>query len=68
MMMDAPFAATVEAQAELEQRLRTAGFPFGDILYALLFLCCDFLPGLRLTPRGVLDVKSGQIVARAVTL
>jgi adenine deaminase len=68
MMMDALFATTVEAQAELEQRLRTAGFPFGDILYALLFLCCDFLPGLRLTPRGVLDVKSGQFVARAVTL
>jgi adenine deaminase len=43
--------------------MRAAGFPFGDILYALLFLTCDFLPGWRLTPRGVLDVKTGEIVA-----
>ena len=62
MMSPEPFAATVRAQADLEQRLRTAGFPFGDILYALLFLTCDFLPGWRLTPRGVIDVKSGDVV------
>ena len=65
MMMDAPFAETVRAQAELEDRVRAAGYPFPDILYSLLFLCCDFLPGLRLTPRGVLDVKSSQIVSPA---
>ncbi len=63
MMSPQPFAATVRAQSELEQRVRAAGFPFGDILYALLFLTCDFLPGWRLTPRGVLDVKSGELVA-----
>jgi adenine deaminase len=65
MMSRLPFAQTVNAQCELEQRVRAAGFAFGDILYALLFLTCDFLPGWRLTPRGVLDVKSGEIVARA---
>jgi adenine deaminase len=63
MMSPEPFAATVRAQTDLEQRTRAAGFPFGDILYALLFLTCDFLPGWRLTPRGVLDVKTGEIVA-----
>jgi adenine deaminase len=47
----------------LEERVRAAGYPFPDILYSLLFLCCDFLPGARLTPRGVLDVKSRQILA-----
>jgi adenine deaminase len=62
MMSPEPFAATVRAQTDLEQRTRAAGFPFGDILYALLFLTCDFLPGWRLTPRGVTDVKTGQIV------
>jgi len=67
MMSPEPFAATVRAQADLEQRMRAAGFPFGDILYALLFLTCDFLPGWRLTPRGVIDVKSGEVVAPPCT-
>ena len=63
MMSPDPFAATVRAQAHLEHRMRSSGFPFGDILYALLFLTCDFLPVWRLTPRGVVDVKSGEIVS-----
>jgi adenine deaminase len=67
IMSPEPFAATVRAQRDLEQRMRAAGFLFGDVLYALLFLTCDFLPGWRLTPRGVLDVKSGDIVAPAFT-
>jgi adenine deaminase len=65
MMMDQPFRAAVNAQMELERQVRSVGFPFPDILYSLLFLCCDFLPGPRLTPRGVLDVKSGVIVSAA---
>ncbi len=31
-----------------------------DILYTLLFLVCDFLPAVRLTPAGLLDVKSSR--------
>jgi adenine deaminase len=61
MMSPRPFAETVSAQAELEAHMRAAGFPFHDVLYSLLFLCCDFLPGPRLTPRGVLDVRTGEI-------
>lgn len=63
MMSPASFAETVRAQTDLEQRMRAAGFPFADVLYALLFLTCDFLPGWRLTPRGVIDVKTGEVVA-----
>ncbi len=65
MMMDTPFAACVQAQAELEKRVRAAGYSFADILYSLLFLCCDFLPGLRLTPLGIIDVKSGKLIAHS---
>jgi adenine deaminase len=63
MMSDGSFAETVRAQTELEACVRAAGFSFADILYSLLFICCDFLPGLRLTPRGVLDVKAREIIA-----
>ena len=66
MMSPMPFSATVQAQAALEERMRAAGFPFADILYALLFLTCDFLPGWRLTPLGVKDVKTGATVAPAI--
>jgi adenine deaminase len=44
MMSPAPFAATMRAQADLEQRMRAAGFSFGDILYAAV-------PDLRFSPR-----------------
>ena len=65
MMSAGPFAGTVEAQNALDSRMRAAGFEFCDTLYALLFLTCDFLPGWRLTPRGVTDVKTGEVIARA---
>jgi adenine deaminase len=61
IMSNMPFSEAVKAQAQIEKRVRTSGYAFADILYSLLFLCCDFLPGLRLTPRGVLDVRSGKI-------
>ncbi|MBI3940669.1 MAG: adenine deaminase [Acidobacteria bacterium] len=68
MMSPAPFAAAVQAQRELEAHVQFAGFPYDDILYALLFLTCDFLPGWRLTPRGVLDVKKGELIRPAESL
>ncbi len=60
-----PFAGAVRAQRELDQEVRAAGFSFGDLIYSLLFLTCDFLPGLRLTPEGILDVRSNSIVSAA---
>ena len=62
MMSTAPFAEVVAAQARLDARLQAAGFPFADLLYALLFISCDFLPGWRITPEGILDVRSGEMV------
>ena len=42
--------------------MRAAGYPFHDPLYSLLFASGDFLPELRLTPSGVLEVKSRTVV------
>lgn len=39
-----------------------------DILYTLLFLMCDLLPALRLTPLGLLDVKSSETLVAAERL
>ena len=39
------------------------GYPFHDPLYSLLFASGDFLPELRLTPRGLFEVKSRTVIA-----
>jgi adenine deaminase len=52
------------AAAEREfQRLVTArGYTFHDPLFTLFFLAADFLPAVRLSPRGVWDVKRARVL------
>jgi adenine deaminase len=62
------FAETVRLEQELDRHARAAGYPFHDIVYTLLFASGDFLPELRLTPRGLLEVKSRAVVEPAQRL
>jgi adenine deaminase len=48
----------------LARHAAAAGYPFHDVVYSLLFASGDFLPELRLTPAGLLDIKSGEVLAR----
>jgi len=69
MMTDSlSFDQAVKYQDELLSAVKARGYPFHDILYTLLFLTCDFLPGLRVVPFGLYDVKSNQILRPAVPL
>ena len=63
-----PFSEAVRIEAELRRRFAYAGYPFHDPLYSLLFLVCDFLPDLRLTLDGLLEVKTGRILEPAEEL
>jgi adenine deaminase len=56
------FRTAVEYHRVLSEAVKQRGYPFHDILYSLLFLTCDNLPGLRLTPSGLVDVKSKQVL------
>jgi adenine deaminase len=60
MMSDLPFSQLVFENQRLSRAVAQAGYKYHDILYTLLFLTCDFLPALRLTPLGLLDVKSSK--------
>jgi adenine deaminase len=62
------FAETVRIEQELDRHARAAGYPFHDIVYSLLFASGDFLPELRLTPRGLLEVKSRAVLEPAQRL
>lgn len=67
-MSDRPMAELAAAYTELTDRLRALGYTLGDPGYSLDFLCGDFLPDLRLTPRGLVDVKSGQVLVPPAAL
>jgi adenine deaminase len=67
MMSDLPFAQVVEQNRQLSRTVADAGYEHHDILYTLLFLTCDFLPTLRLTPLGLLDVKSSNTLSPVET-
>ncbi|MFC4769412.1 adenine deaminase C-terminal domain-containing protein [Effusibacillus consociatus] len=68
MTTDPSFAKAVEYQNTFLSVMKQHGYPFHDILYTLLFLTCDFLPGLRLVPFGLLDVKTNEILRPATPL
>ena len=68
MTTNPSFAFAVRQHEELLKTLQERGFPFHDILYTLLFLTCDFLPGLRVTPFGVYDVKADTMTVPATSL
>jgi adenine deaminase len=65
MMSRLPFTGVVEHNRALSRVMARAGYEHHDILYTLLFLTCDFLPALRLTPLGLLDVKSAEVLIPA---
>jgi adenine deaminase len=62
MMSGLPFTRVVEQNRALSRVMARAGYEHHDILYTLLFLTCDFLPALRLTPLGLLDAKSAEVL------
>ena len=60
------FDTTVAIDSRLSDEMSRHGYPFHDPLYSLLFASGDFLPELRVTPSGLLEVKSRTVLAPAV--
>jgi adenine deaminase len=68
IMAPGPFKEARSIAKELKAHLQSAGYPFSEPVYSLLFFTADFLPGPRLTWSGVLDARRGEIVREAEPL
>jgi adenine deaminase len=66
LIADGGYDRALRIERELTDAMLAAGYPFHDPLYSLLFASGDFLPELRLTPVGLLEVKSGTVLAPAL--
>lgn len=58
-----PWAEVVDVNRRFNAFMRERGFAFNDPLFTLLFLTFDSLPWVRLTSRGVWDVRARRILA-----
>lgn len=63
-----PWADVVEANRHFNALMRARGFRFTDPLFSLMFLTFDSLPWIRLTSRGVWDVRDRRVLAPAEPL
>ncbi len=65
VMARGSLAEAADRERELRAALVARGYPHHEPLFTLFFLAADFLPAVRLTPRGVWDVKRGRVLLPA---
>jgi adenine deaminase len=58
-------ADAAAAERLLRETLAARGHAHHDPLFSLLFLSADFLPAIRLSPRGVWDVRAAKVLLSA---
>jgi adenine deaminase len=63
VMSPLPLAALAEKERELRALMKARGYAFHDPLFTFYFMTADFLPSVRLSARGVWDVKRGRLLA-----
>jgi adenine deaminase len=62
LMSTRPLSELAAAERRLKALLAARGYGFHDPVFTLYFMVADFLPAVRLSPRGVWDVKAGRIL------
>ncbi len=62
LMMRGSLVDAAEREDGLRATLAARGHPFHDPIFSLFFRAADFLPSVRLTPRGVWDVKRARVL------
>lgn len=62
LMSTRPLPELAAKERELKALLAARGYPFHDPIFTLYFMVADFLPAVRLSSRGVWDVKRGRLL------
>src|SRR6185436_19874236 len=62
IMSRAGLPEAAAGERALHAALAARGYPYHDPLFTLFFLAADFLPAVRLSPRGVWDVKRSRVL------
>lgn len=62
VMSDQPMETLIEDEKKLRSVLKGCGYRFDDPVYTLLFLSSTHLPYLRVTQRGIYDVKKKTVL------
>jgi adenine deaminase len=65
LMIRGSLAEAAAREDGLRRALEARGHRFHDPLFTLFFMAADFLPSVRLTPRGVWDVKRARVLLPA---
>jgi adenine deaminase len=65
IMTDGTLEQAAAWEAELRAELVARGYPYHDPMFTLFFMAADFLPFVRLSPRGVWDVKRSRVLLRS---
>jgi adenine deaminase len=61
-MSSKPMVDVIKEEKELVEALKVRGYPFEDPIYSLLFFSSTHLPYIRITQRGIFDVKKKTVL------
>lgn len=61
-----PIEELMQEEKRMTEELRRRGYRFDDAIYTLLFLSATHLPYIRVTPRGIYDVKKRTVLVPAI--
>lgn len=63
LFTETPWQQLVESLSRFEGLMHDRGYRHGELLYSMFFLGFDSLPDLRITSRGVWDVRGQKVVS-----
>ncbi|MBB6454891.1 adenine deaminase [Salirhabdus euzebyi] len=62
MLSNEKMETLIQKQKKLSQIVKEHGYGFEDPIYTLLFLSSVHLPYIRITPKGIIDVKKKEVL------